>query len=81
MHKQYERVFSVRRSPPSLHDSCQVATPLQPVVTRFCPWIIVMHRLCNPNSGSRHYTTSEVERNHLVSIGWQCEDFGWYGVR
>lgn len=41
----------------------------------------VMHRLYNPNSGSQHYTASEVERDHLVSIGWQCEDFGWYGVR
>ena len=49
-----------------------------------------LHRLFNPNvdpnaptnnSGSHHYTTSEVERDHLVSIGWQYEDFGWYGVR
>ena len=49
-----------------------------------------LHRLFNPNvdpnaptnnSGSHHYTTSEVERDHLVSIGWQYEDFGWYGVK
>ena len=49
-----------------------------------------LHRLFNPNvdpsaptnnSGSHHYTTSEIERDHLVSIGWQYEDFGWYGVR
>lgn len=41
----------------------------------------VMHRLYNPNSGSHHYTASDAERDHFVSIGWQCEDFGWYGVR
>ena len=49
-----------------------------------------LHRLFNPNvdpsaptnnSGSHHYTTSEVERDHLVSIGWRYEDFGWYGVK
>ena len=49
-----------------------------------------LHRLFNPNvdpnavrnnSGSHHYTTSEVERDHLVSIGWRYEDYGWYGVR
>ena len=48
-----------------------------------------LHRLFNPNvdpkakknnSGSHHYTTSEVERDHLVSIGWRYEEFGWYGV-
>ena len=33
------------------------------------------------NSGSHHYTTSEAERDHLVSIGWLYEDFGWYGVK
>ena len=33
------------------------------------------------NSGSHHYTTSAVERDHLVSIGWLYEDFGWYGVK
>ncbi len=51
---------------------------------------IGLHRLFNPNvdpsaptnnSGSHHYTTSDVERDHLVSIGWRYEDFGWYGVR
>ena len=41
----------------------------------------VMHRLYNPNSGSHHYTASGADRDHFVSIGWQCEDFGWYGVR
>ncbi len=49
-----------------------------------------LHRLFNPNvdptawrnnSGSHHYTTSDVERDHLVGIGWRYEDFGWYGVR
>lgn len=41
----------------------------------------VMYRLYNPNSGSHHYTASDAECDHFVSIGWQCEDFGWYGVR
>ncbi|HJI99930.1 MAG TPA: hypothetical protein OIM11_02065 [Coriobacteriaceae bacterium] len=31
--------------------------------------------------GKHHYTASEVERDHLVSIGWLYEDFGWYGVK
>lgn len=41
----------------------------------------VMHRLYNPNSGSHHYTASDAERDHFVSIGWLYEDFGWYGVK
>ena len=49
-----------------------------------------LHRLFNPNvnpkaarnnSGSHHYTTSNEERDHLVSLGWRYEDYGWYGVR
>ena len=49
-----------------------------------------LHRLFNPNvnpnarrnnSGSHHYTTSDEERDFLVSIGWQYEGFGWYGVK
>ena len=49
-----------------------------------------LHRLFNPNvdpnaernnSGSHHYTTSDVEKDDLVSRGWQYEDFGWYGVK
>ena len=48
-----------------------------------------LHRLFNPNvnpnarrnnSGSHHYTTSDEERDFLVSIGWQYEGFGWYGI-
>ena len=51
---------------------------------------IGLHRLFNPNvdpsaernnSGSHHYTTSEVERDDLVSRGWRYEDLGWYGVK
>ena len=51
---------------------------------------IGLHRLFNPNvnpkaarnnSGSHHYTTSDEERDHLVSLGWRYEDYGWYGVR
>lgn len=32
------------------------------------------------NSGSHNYTTSLDEHNHLVSIGWNDEGIGWYGV-
>lgn len=51
---------------------------------------IGLHRLFNPNvdpsapfnnSGSHHYTTSEVERDHLISVGWQYEGIGWHGVK
>lgn len=48
-----------------------------------------LHRLFNPNvdlsaptnnSGSHHYTTSDVERDNLVSLGWSYENVGWYGI-
>ena len=48
-----------------------------------------LHRLFNPNvdlsaptnnSGSHHYTTSDVERDNLVSLGWSYENVGWYGT-
>ena len=37
----------------------------------------VMHRLYNPNSGEHFYTASEVERDHLVCVGWNYEGAGW----
>ena len=37
----------------------------------------VMHRLYNPNSGEHFYTASEVERDHLVGVGWNYEGAGW----
>ena len=36
-----------------------------------------MFRLYNPNSGEHFYTSSTVERDHLVSLGWQDEGTGW----
>ena len=36
-----------------------------------------MFRLYNPNSGEHFYTASTVERDHLVSLGWQDEGVGW----
>ena len=51
---------------------------------------IPLHRQFNPNvdpsapvnnSGSHNYTTSEVERDYLVSIGWRYEGVGWYGMK
>lgn len=46
-------------------------------------------RLFNPNvdpsadwgnSGSHHYTTSSVERDFLVQVGWRFEGAGWYAL-
>ena len=45
-----------------------------------------VYRLYNPNatgileSGSHHYTTNREEADYLVSLGWQDEGIGWYGV-
>ena len=38
-------------------------------------------RLYNPNAdcGSHHYTSSEEERDFLVSLGWIYEGIGWFG--
>ncbi len=36
-----------------------------------------MHRLYNPNSGEHFYTANDVEKNHLVSLGWKYEGTGW----
>ncbi len=36
-----------------------------------------MYRLYNPNSGEHFYTSSEGERNHLVSVGWNYEGGAW----
>lgn len=46
-----------------------------------------VYRLYNPNaystggSGAHHYTTSEEERDYLVSLGWRDEGIAWYGVK
>ena len=36
-----------------------------------------MYRLYNPNSGEHCYTGTLVERNHLISVGWNYEGIGW----
>ena len=36
-----------------------------------------MFRLYNPNSGEHFYTSSDIERDHLISLGWQDEGIGW----
>lgn len=36
-----------------------------------------MYRLYNPNSGEHFYTSSIVERDHLISVGWNDEGIGW----
>ena len=37
----------------------------------------VMFRLYNPNSGEHFYTSSTVERDHLIGVGWDNEGNGW----
>ena len=39
-----------------------------------------MYRLYNPNSGEHFYTSSNGERDHLISLGWNYEGIGWYGT-
>ncbi len=36
-----------------------------------------MYRLYNPNSGEHFYTSSNGERDHLISLGWNYEGIGW----
>ncbi len=38
---------------------------------------VKMHRLYNPNSYEHFYTGDEAEFEHLVSLGWQDEKYGW----
>lgn len=38
---------------------------------------IPMYRLYNPNSGEHFYTKTTGERDHLRSVGWRYEGFGW----
>ena len=47
------------------------ATDPEPVATE------AMFRLYNPNSGEHFYSSSTVERDHLISLGWQDEGTGW----
>lgn len=45
-----------------------------------------LYRVYNPNAigdkeaGAHHYTTDVGERDTLVSIGWNDENVGWYGM-
>ena len=41
------------------------------------PGTKIMFRLYNPNSGEHFYTASVVERDHLISVGWNYEGEGW----
>lgn len=36
-----------------------------------------IYRLYNPNSGEHFYTTSALEKDHLVQVGWRYEGIGW----
>lgn len=40
-----------------------------------------MYRLYNPNSGEHFFTASTVERQHLISVGWNDEGQGWTAPR
>lgn len=37
-----------------------------------------LYRLYNPNTGEHFYTKARVEKQSLVSLGWQDEGTGWY---
>lgn len=39
--------------------------------------IQTMFRLYNPNSGEHFYTSSTVERDSIIAVGWQDEGAGW----
>ena len=39
--------------------------------------IQTMFRLYNPNSGEHFYTSSTVERDSIIAVGWQDEGTGW----
>ncbi len=58
----------------SLFTSTQGTIPVSAVGTV----AVTMYRLYNPNSGEHFYTRSELERNHLASIGWQDEGVAWF---
>ena len=38
---------------------------------------LAMYRLYNPNSGEHFFTSSQSERDHLVSVGWKYEGTAW----
>lgn len=38
---------------------------------------LAMYRLYNPNSGEHFFTSSQNERDHLVSVGWKYEGTAW----
>lgn len=37
-----------------------------------------VHHLYNPNAGTHHFTTSDTEKNNLVSAGWQYQGDSFY---
>ncbi len=45
-----------------------------------------LYRLYNPNAkgaqeaGAHHYTVDELEKWHLLFVGWNDEKIGWYGL-
>lgn len=41
---------------------------------------VAVFRLYNRNTGEHLYTSSEPEKDHLVSVGWSDEGIGWYGA-
>ena len=39
--------------------------------------MVDMYRMYNPNTGEHFYTGSTVERDNLISVGWQYEGIGF----
>ena len=65
-------------------EACTVAydfaAPVEGDMTLYAKWDqkpAAMYRLYNPYTGEHFYTSSEVERDSLVSVGWESEGEGW----
>ncbi|WP_239646926.1 hypothetical protein [Bifidobacterium porcinum] len=54
--------------------TCQGWTP----VTVTAASTVTMFRLYNRLTGEHFYTSSSVERDALVKVGWRAEGIGWY---
>ena len=65
-------------------EACTVAydfaAPVEGDMTLYAKWdqkSAAMYRLYNPYTGEHFYTSSAVERDSLVLVGWESEGEGW----
>ena len=59
------------------HSYCRLAIDRTVIIISSNTNNVSMYRLYNPNSGEHFYTSSEGERDMLVSVGWNYEAVGW----